>query len=58
MKRFKNKNNNVIVVARTNYDENILRSNPNYVEFNEEEPKAKKDTLSNKKVQKVANKPL
>lgn len=41
MKRFKNKNNNVIVVARTNYDENIIKSNPNYTEIKEIEPKVK-----------------
>ena len=57
MKMYKNKNNNVVVVARTNYDETIIRSNPNYVEIKEIEPKIK-SIQKNEKVQEVANKPL
>ena len=57
MKKFKNKNNNVVVVARTNYDEDIIKSNPNYVEIKEIEPRIK-SIQKNEKVQEVANKPL
>lgn len=57
MKKYKNKNNNVIVVAKTDYDENIIRSNPNYVEIKEIEPRIK-SIQKNEKVQGVANKPL
>lgn len=58
MKRFKNKNNNVIVVARTDYEENIIRNNPNYVEIKEKEPRVIKSIHKNETAQEVANKPL
>lgn len=58
MKRFKNKNNNVIVVANNNYEESIIRGNPNYIEIKEKEPRVSKNTHKNEKVQEVANKPL
>lgn len=51
--KFKNKETGVIVVARNMFEENILKSNTNYMVFKEVEEKA--DTVE-KKTKKSAKK--
>ena len=53
--KFKNKKTGVVVTTKNMYEENILKSNPNYIEFKEKVEEVEKK--SQKSTKKGGNKP-
>lgn len=54
--KFKNIKTNVIVEPKNMFEENILKSNSNYIVFEEVEQKAVVEKKTQKTAKKVANK--